>query len=171
MRLSEITLKKEQMRYQNLKLSALFFLFSLGLNAQEVVSAAAGNSSGSGGTFSYILGQSFFATYTGITGSIAEGVQQPYEISVQMGVDQTTISLSASIYPNPTSDFLVLKVDNPDLSNLYFDLYNFNGKTIRSQKIDSNETWIDMRNLLSTSYFIRISTGTKEIKIFKIIKK
>ncbi len=159
------------MRYKEIKLSVLFICCGLVVNGQENVPASFGEASGSGGAISYTVGQLVFDAHNGITGSVTEGLQQPYEISVQMGVDQTTISLSASIYPNPTSDFLVLKVDNPDLSNLYFDLYNFNGKTIRSQKIDSNETWIDMRNLLSTSYFVRISTGTKEIKIFKIIKK
>jgi len=75
------------MKHKRLKLCALL-LFGLGLTglqAQESVNAAGGNASGSGGTVSYTVGQVVYTTKTGTNGSVAEGVQQAYEISDPTG--------------------------------------------------------------------------------------
>jgi hypothetical protein len=50
------------------------------LQAQEAIPASGGNGSGNGGSVSYSIGQVVDATYTGLSGSVAQGVQQPYEI-------------------------------------------------------------------------------------------
>ncbi len=70
--------------------------------------------SGSDGTASYTVGQVVYTTETGTNGySIAQGVQQPFEISVVTGIKEAKdISLSVSAYPNPTSDYLIVKVEN-----------------------------------------------------------
>ena len=161
------------MRHKKLKLSALFFLLGFGLTglqAQETVTATGGNASGSGGTVSYTIGQIVYSTNTGTSGSVAEGVQQPYEISVVTGIDLTAVSLIVSAYPNPTTDFLTLKVDNSDFSALSFDLYDINGKLLQSQKIEGSETRIEMSNLIVATYFVKVTKSNKEIKTFKIIK-
>ena len=47
----------------------------------------------------------------GINGSAAQGVQQPYEISVVTAVEKALdISLEMVVYPNPATDFI--KVEN-----------------------------------------------------------
>jgi hypothetical protein len=43
-------------------------------------------------------------------------VQQPYEISITTGVKETTINLEMNVYPNPTTNYLTLKVDDVELS-------------------------------------------------------
>lgn len=161
------------MKYQKLKLSALFFLLGLGLTglqAQETVSATGGDASGSGGTVNYSVGQVVYTTHTGNNGSVAQGVQQAYEISVVTGIDETAINLAISAYPNPTTNFLTLKVDNAELSALSFYLYDLNGSLIQSQKIKDNETRIEMSHLIVATYFIKVTKNNKEIKTFKIIK-
>jgi opacity protein-like surface antigen len=91
-----------------------FLAFSLStVSAQTRVNATGGNASGSGGSASYSVGQVAYQTKTGSSGSVAEGVQQPYEISVVSGIEKAIgISLSVSAYPNPTTDFLQLKVES-----------------------------------------------------------
>ena len=101
------------MRHKKLKLSTLLLL-GLGLigQAQETVPATGGNASGSGGSASYSIGQMVYTTNTGTNGSVAQGVQQPYEISVITGIEEAKgISLNCSAYPNPTIEFITLKVD------------------------------------------------------------
>ena len=94
-------------------IALLLFGFSLaGLNAQEAFPVAGGDAVGSGGSVSYTIGQVFYNTQIGTNGSIVQGVQQPYEISVVSGVKEAEgINLEITAYPNPTSDFLRLKVE------------------------------------------------------------
>lgn len=144
------------------------------LKAQETIPATGGNASGSGGTVSYTVGQVIYNTNTGTNGSVAQGIQQPYEISIVSGVDETeSINLILSAYPNPTTDFLTLKIDASatlSIQSMSYQLYDISGKLLESKKIEGNETSIDMKNLVPAIYFLKVIQGSKEVKTFKIIK-
>ncbi len=165
------------MRHKKLKLSAVLLLVLglSGLHAQEAVPAAGGNATGSGGTVSYSIGQVVYTTNTGgANGSVAHGVQQPFEIFVVTGLEEAKdINLSVSAYPNPTTDFLNLKVDastSLSIQSMGYKLFDISGKLLETKKITSTETNIDMSNLAPTIYFLKVTDGNKEVKIFKIIK-
>ena len=162
------------MKHKRLKLSALLFLGLglTGLQAQTSVNATGGNASGSGGSASYSVGQLAYTTNTGTNGSVSEGVQQPFEISVVTGIEEAKdIFLNVSAYPNPTTDYLELKVENLQLSELSYKLYDISGKVYQNKEIGNSITKIEMQNLPQGIYFIKvIDTKNKELKTFKIIK-
>ena len=166
------------MRHKKLKLIAVLLLGLglTGLQAQESVNATGGNASGSGGTASYSVGQVVYTTNTGTTGSVAQGVQQPFEISVVTGIEQAQgINLSVRAYPNPTTDYLTLSISEFDISNLSYQLYDMQGKLLQTETITGNETSIVMSNLVSATYFVKVIVKTQgiasqEVKTFKIIK-
>ena len=161
------------MRHKKLKFSALLLLGLglTGLQAQESVNATGGNASGSGGTVAYSVGQVVYTTNTGANGSVAQGVQQPFEISVVLAIEEAQgINLSVSAYPNPTTDYLTLEVNEFELSNLNFQLYDISGKLLQSEKITGNQTSIVMSNLVPATYFVKVIQDNKEVKTFKIIK-
>ena len=161
------------MKHKRLKLSALLLLGLglTGLQAQTSVNATGGNASGGGGSASYSVGQVVYTTNTGTNGSVAQGVQQPYEISVVTGIEEAQgINLLVSAYPNPTADYLTLSIDEFDISNLSYQLYDMNGKLLQNEKITGNQTSIVMSNLLPATYFVKVIQGNKEVKTFKIIK-
>ncbi|KAF5062550.1 MAG: T9SS type A sorting domain-containing protein [Bacteroidales bacterium] len=162
------------MKHKRLKLSALLFLGLglTGLQAQTSVNATGGNASGSGGSASYSVGQLAYTTNTGTNGSVSEGVQQPFEISVVTGIEEAKdIFLNVSAYPNPTTDYLELKVENLQLSELSYKLYDISGKVYQNKEIGNSITKIEMQNLPQGIYFIKvIDTKNKEFKTFKIIK-
>ena len=100
---------------KRLQLSAilLFGIGLTGLQAQTSGNATGGNASGSGGSVSYSVGQVVYTTNIGTNGSVAQGVQQPYEISVVTAIEQTkTINLLVTAYPNPATDYLTLNISN-----------------------------------------------------------
>lgn len=76
------------MKYKKMKLSAIIILAMAltELKAQEAIPASGGNATGSGGSVSYSVGQVEYSSNTGSGGSVAAGVQQPYEISVVTGL-------------------------------------------------------------------------------------
>jgi hypothetical protein len=149
------------------------FEFGTAIQAQNSIPASGGNASGSGGKVSYSIGQVVYTTNTSTTsGSVAQGVQQPFEISVITGIEQAEyITLDCSAYPNPSSDFLTLKIKNYDKENLSYKLIDANGKLLESKKVNSNETTISMVNLLPNLYLLKVIDKNKEIITFKIIKK
>jgi hypothetical protein len=164
------------MKHKKLKLSAVLLLGLglTGLQAQESINATGGDASGSGGSASFSVGQVIYQTHTGTSGSVAEGVQKPYEISVVTGLEEAKgINLMLTAYPNPTTDYLTLEVQGFEFSNLYFQMYDMQGKLLKSEKITSNQTSIVMSNLVPATYFVKIVTlhaTSQEVKTFKVIK-
>ena len=166
------------MRHKRLKLSAVLLLGLglTGLQAQESVNATGGNASGSGGSASYSVGQVAYQTHTGTNGSVAQGVQQPYEISVVTAIEEAeNINLSIKAYPNPTTDYIKLSVDENiktrySSSQLSYQIYDMRGKLLQSKKITGNVTRIFMNNFVPATYFVKILDKNKELKTFKIIK-
>jgi hypothetical protein len=142
-----------------------------GIQAQETITASGGNATGNGGTVSYTVGQVAYTTNKSTTGIVTQGVQQPYEILVVTGLEEANgISLEFLVYPNPTSDFLMLKIENYDLKNLSYQLFNVNGSLLQNDKIVNKETVIKTEDLPPAAYYLRIIDNQKEIKTFKIIK-
>lgn len=161
------------MQHKKLLLNVILLLcFGLtGLQAQESISTAGGNIAGSGGSVSYSVGQVVYTTGTGINGSVAHGVQQPYEISVVTGLEETNaINLSISVYPNPASDNLILSIDKFNNPGIYYQLYNINGMLMQDGSITDNQTKIDMSSFAPATYFVKVIKEDREIKTFKIIK-
>lgn len=165
------------MRYKILMLSATLLLcfISHGAYAQEVIPIIGGNATGSGGTVSYSIGQVVYTTNSGTNGSVVQGVQQPYEISVITGLEEAEgITLLCNAYPNPVTDQLIVHVDASATLNIrmmQYQLYDSKGKLIVHKIPDGNETFIAMENLDPATYFLKVIQSGKEVKLFKIIKK
>ena len=152
----------------------LFFVLS-NLQAQEAVSAVGGEATGGGGTVSYTMGQVVYTTQTGIGGkSVAQGVQQPYEISVVTGIAEAEgISLKVLAYPNPTTDYITIEVDASttiSIQKLQYLFFDISGKLLQTVKATGLETKIETNNLVTGSYFVKVIDRENEIKVFKIVK-
>lgn len=144
------------------------FLYTC-LQAQEATNASGGSAKGSGGTVQYSIGQLVYQVNDGSSGSITQGVQQPV-VEIISGIEERGIELGLSAFPNPTIDFLTLKVENSKLTKLSYELYDSFGKTISTSPILNAETRLEMKPLPQAMYFVRIFDNEKTIKKFKIIK-
>jgi len=125
------------------------------------------------------MGQLIYQSKSGNNGSIVEGIEHPYEIYVIQEPDGINdIYLECKAYPNPTSDFLILKLNSSNILHLSFCLYDAEGKLIQKNNIESNETKIQMKNLNPSIYYLKVysekislQNDKKNVKTFKIIKK
>lgn len=158
------------MKHKKVKLSVLLLGLGLSAQAQQATAAAGGDATGSGGAVTYLVGQIFYTTYTGTTGSVAQGVLQPYEISIELGIDNDSINLELTAYPIPTNNYLTLNIGKTDLSTLNFQLYDISGKLIESRKIINSTETIEIENLPNATYFLKVGNNINEVKTFKIIK-
>ena len=166
------THNQSNMQYKKQTLSAIFLVAVglTGLKAQEATTATGGNASGSGGSASYSVGQVVYTTNTGAGGSVSQGVQQPYEISIVSGIEEQGITLTCTAYPNPTTDYLTLKIDGDVQTHYSASLFDLNGKLLSKLQIDGNQTTIPMEQYVAGSYIIKIMQHNTEVKTFKIIK-
>jgi len=150
----------------------LFSIVNTGLLAQEVIPTSGGSATGSGGSASYTVGQVVYKTNNGTNGSLAQGVQQPYEISVVIGIeDAKGISLECSVYPNPTRNQLILKIEDYSYRTLRYQIYDMNGKLLLSNELNSAQTEIPVTSLSSATYLLKVIDVSQEIKTFRIIKR
>ena len=162
------------MKNKNKKIAALLLLgFGITtVQAQQAFVSSGGNASGSGGTVAYSVGQIVYTSNSGTNEFVVQGVQQAFEISVTLGFEEAkTISLNLMAYPNPTSNVVTLNVDDYELSNLSFELFDINGRSIERKKITNTTETIRLENLPSATYFLKVTNIKKELKTFKIIKK
>ncbi len=150
-------------------ITCCFFLFAFDeIQAQDNTVATGGEATGTGGKASYSAGQIVYKTKTGSNGKISEGLQQAYIVSTTFGIKELSIKLKMTAYPNPTKGPLNLFIDETD--NLTYQLIDFQGKIIESQKIISKSTAIDMEELSNAIYFLHVSNKEGLLKTFKIIK-
>jgi hypothetical protein len=141
------------------------------LCAQEALSVLSGEALGSGGSGIYTVGQLFYSTNTATTGSVSQGVQQPFEFQTLSNLELTTVYLTAVTYPNPTKDFITLKITDSAFDNLSYKLFDITGKAISNGIITNGATEIAMQQLAIGIYILKVNRHNQELKTFKIIKK
>jgi hypothetical protein len=160
---------------QQRKILNIFFLFGFCIaivQGQQTIPSTGGNAGGSGGSVSYTVGQILYRTFSGTNGTVAQGVQQPYEISVVTAIRNTEdINLKGVVYPNPTRGITKLVFESPDYENLRFRLFNGNGVLLQDKKVEGRETEISLENLPSSVFFLKIIENNLEVKVFKIVKR
>jgi hypothetical protein len=156
------------MKRKKLKLVMLSLILSVGVSkAQEATVSTGRDASGAGGSFSYSIGQVSYTEINGTSGSLLQGVQQPFEVLVLGTNDQVEMEVQLNVYPNPTNSFLILSSDKNEFLEL--ELINIKGKSIYNSKFQVNRK-IDMEAYPTGMYFLRVKENNQIIKSFKIIK-
>ncbi len=153
------------------KLFFLSFFISALCFSQQTIAATGGNATGSGGSFSFTVGQVDYLPFQGGNTKITPGVQQPFEIQAYLGIEITDVNLEMSVYPNPTTDVLNLSVEKHKFSAMEYALFDASGKLLRKEKLKAATSQIVMQDFSSSIYILQVSENGTPLKSFKIIKK
>jgi hypothetical protein len=138
---------------------------------QQAVSTAGGNGTGSGGTVSFTSGQTSYKSLASNSGTVSEGVQLPFEIHVVTKLDPATeITLECEAFPNPASDYLILKIHRDQIENMKYQLIDLNGRLLEEAFIGDAETFISLKHYKPTNYFLKVLDNSTEVMTFKITK-
>jgi hypothetical protein len=144
-------------------------------NVGTTINAAGSNAIGSSGTVAYSIGQVFY-TYIGIDDSVynvAQGIQHGQSYQTLDTPNVVEFKTEISIYPNPVTDFVNLNMEgfeHEDGTRSYV-LYDYQGRLLKQNIINQNETQIDLNNLSPSVYLLQVKVNEKALKTFKIIKK
>jgi hypothetical protein len=139
--------------------------------AQQVVTTAGSTFSNSGGSISYTLGETVAQTTVNGDKALTQGFQQS-KISVSVISGMKDPDISVSIFPNPVSDYLVIRVfKNKDVKTQYVaSLYNINSILLIDRTFGGSEITIPILDLPPGIYLLKLTVSNKELKTFKIIK-
>jgi len=82
-----------------------------------------------------------------------------------LSINEIEFNQNLKFYPNPTSNSVILDIENEIIKNIY--IYDLNGKLVHNQKNINNQ--LDLSSLQTGTYII--NTDNQNIKSFKIIKR
>ena len=142
--------------------------------AQSAVVSVGGDAQSNGGSVSYTVGQVAVQTVANSNGSVsvAEGVQQPYEI-MTVGVDDyPQIVLDAVVYPNPTDNVAQLRLNGFEIpaDGLRAILYDGSGKRLQTIPVTDDLTTFQIGQYATGTYYLEVRDEKRILKTFKVVR-
>jgi sugar lactone lactonase YvrE len=86
-----------------------------------------------------------------------------------LNIDELDYMSSVKVFPNPASDFI--KIENNKKKSLSIEIYNIQGKLIKSLISSLDRILIDCNTFNKGVYVVKIYTGLNEIKTTKLLIK
>lgn len=160
---------------KKLSIISIFLLCFAGTTfAQSVIVPVGGDAQSNSGSVSYTVGQIAVQTINNSSGiSLAEGVQQPFEI-LTVGVDAyPQITLNAAVYPNPTENLVQLQLNGFDIpaEGLRAILYDGNGKLLQTLNVTEDFTSFHIGQYATGTYYLELRDSKSVLKTFKVVRK
>ena len=147
-----------------------FIVFPFLLNAQYNFTSGSGELKGPGGFASQSIGQIAYTTYSSDSGTVKQGVIQPFQISVVSSENVLEINLYFKAFPNPVTNLLNLEIMNFENQELTYELFDLNGRLLLSNNIIHSLTEISTIDFPPATYFLRVMNQELSLKTFKIVK-
>jgi hypothetical protein len=157
------------------KTYSLFVLTFFSINillAQNTLNTSGGNATGGSGSVSYSVGEVLYTFNNSNTGSVCQGIQQSYDFEIVSSIKGAeNIDLTMVVFPNPTNSYLQLKLNNFDINDLEYKVYDLSGKMLLAAKVKANVNVINLSSFKPATYILKLVKFDQVIKEFKIIKK
>ncbi len=121
------------------------------------------------GSISWSVGQVFTQTISDVNVSVAEGLQQPYEIhDIVSTFDYLTFDIN--IWPNPVIDILYVKISTVDDASLNYTISTVDGRSLKSGTLDQL-TEIALTDITSGMLILTLQYKNQFLSSYKIIKQ
>jgi len=149
------------------KLLLLFCIsYTLTATAQQAVSVQGGTYSTAAGQLDFSLGEVAISTISTTNYSLTQGVLQP--ALTTLNVDEFE-RLSIKIYPNPSTDFINIKLLNFD--SLAYTLYDIQGRRLKQATITNRFAAVNLQDLAHGVYLLKVENSQNDKqKTYRIIK-
>lgn len=136
---------------------------------QSTIATTGGDVASPTGNVSFTVGQIDYVSVES-SGSVNQGVQQPYELFV-LETTEWTSDFVISAYPNPIVSFLTINIGETTPELLDYVLTDENGRIVSEGMLKEKETKLDVRELASSTYFLNILHNDQQVKTYKLIKR
>ena len=149
----------------------VFIAVSLYGQKQEVIASAGGYNSAGGISISWTLGETIIPTFKAPDNSIilTHGFQQQLIVTT---IEENIFELvNVTVYPNPASDILNIRFDEPLDGRVDVYVLNQRGSLVLTDFIEATtvEKQISMTEYPAGVYFVRLVKG-KLSNVYKVVK-
>lgn len=163
-------MKLNQIKY----LSILFLILAQTANSQNSLTATGAEAIVSRGPSTHTTGQITYKDQIQKPSSTLGDVQYVYEI-YSLILDENKTNFDAKLFPNTTSSYLLLELNNYKNDNLSYQISDAHGKVldkanIKRATLSSNKTQINVILLPISSFVLSIFEDDKKVESFNIIK-
>ena len=147
-------------------------VFSSIISAQSIapdVIASNGNSSNI--QLNWTLGEVMVDTYSNGSNILTQGFHQT-NLTITTVEDPNLLDLHVNVYPNPSSDRIIIEVSKSD-KNLLLELYDMSGKLVLTETIPAevNRKELNLSALATSYYLLKMFSNNGEIiSTYKIQK-
>ena len=140
---------------------------------RQVIGSAGGFDQAGGVSLSYTVGEPIVET--AITGSVilTQGFQQPDDLRV--GINEVTVSMDYTVYPNPTDDRLIVELKSDQLVDVQLSLFDIAGQQLINPtqvSVTGKVTKeLSLKDYAAATYILVLTDKNgKQLKNFKIQK-
>lgn len=138
--------------------------------AQQTIPATGHQAAGSSGSMSYTVGQVAYSTQGSSAGTVAQGVQQPYEFLVMAQNEPLGDPFASALYPNPATQDAELRIIGDPSKTLRMELRNEEGKLLNEAVISGAVAPVPLSNLAAGIYLVHVFEDDHCVNTFRIIK-
>lgn len=138
------------------------------MSAQSAVVASGGDAVSSSGSVSFSVGQISNAQVTSSTGSLSEGVQQPFEL-FEVTVNEVLSQIGISLFPNPALTEVIIELPTMQ-EGIKARFYSSNGSLIEEVNILSKSTSVNVRNWAASTYYVHLSDSSGNTSTYRLVK-
>lgn len=135
----------------------------------QVVSSSGGSGQNAQGSLDWTIGESVTTTVTDGTSTLTQGFQQP-TLLIATSQKEYNELMQLLVYPNPTADYVTLKMDNTNDAQYNYRVFDAAGKLVSEGKATSANPNISFQGLASGQYTISLvgpKSTTQQISIIK----
>ena len=126
------------------------------------------------GSVSFTVGQVNQASFNAPRGGSHQGIQQPIEYFSVSSEDLIRKVMVCTLFPNPVTDRLTVSIADDTgelmLQKVHYSIYDLTGKRLVAENMSGGNTRIELADLASGCYWLKLSIDHGGDYFFKIIK-
>lgn len=139
--------------------------------AQEVISSQGSSYNTEAINIDFTIGEVISETLTSSDLSINQGFHQAIIVEEMVTdiINQSTIDHGINVYPNPTTNYVILHMD--EIEGFQYQIFDLNGRAVTHAIINDSQTKIDFTKMKEGIYQLLIFDNNKnKLKGYKITK-
>jgi len=144
----------------------IFLFLSFVSNGQESISFLGGSYSNTNSKIDFTIGETVIKTYNSGFYNLSQGFHQSNWSLIS--VEENVPNFEATVFPNPTSDFL--NISTKKFQNVNYRIFDVKSNLIATGLLLSYETQIQVNHFLSGTYFLTLYSNSKKLKVFQLYK-
>lgn len=156
------------MKKKSLLISTLTVCSFVTYAQQEIVSTQGDSYTNGTNTIDFTIGEPVIESESDGTNDLTQGFHQTKLLVTS--VNDIDKNFKVSVFPNPTSQFITIKIEN--VKGETYQLFDINGKVVSTGRLTSASSKVDLSGLANGTFILSISNNkNKQLKTYQIIKQ